>query len=93
MSVRGGRSRVMDSKIIWYVITAGWAAKKYVLGPAYDAAKGLWSGGEAVATAGGEALGPTLGDATSLLPTELTEVATADFQVRLLRLYPAYPLN
>ena len=48
-------------------ITAGWAAKKYVLGPAYDAAKGLWSGGEAVATAGGEVLGPTLGDATSLL--------------------------
>ena len=73
-------------------ITAGWAAKKYVLGPAYDAAKGLWSGGKAVATAGGEVLGPTLGDATSLLdvaepvstipglPAELTEVANVSFE-------------
>ena len=74
------------------ILAAGWAAKKYVLGPAYDAAKGLLSGGEAVATAGGEVLGPTLGDATSLLdvaepvstisglPAELAEVATVDFQ-------------
>ena len=44
----------------------GWGLKKYALGPAWDFAKGLWSGGEVV-TSGGEIFGPTLGEATSLL--------------------------
>ena len=43
----------------------GWGLKKYALGPAYDAAKGWLSGGEAI-TSGGEVFGPTLDTVSSI---------------------------
>ena len=53
-----------------------WGAKKYMLGPAWDFAKGLFSSGEAI-TSGGEVFGPAIGEVSNVLP----EVSSAVSEV------------
>ena len=62
-----GQDYLVSKYVSEPVVGFAWDAVKSGGSSAVDSVKGLWSGGEAVATAGGEMLGPTLGDATSLL--------------------------